>query len=131
MQPRTHRRLSGVIGVCLLLFVGLVLLLFGTVGLDSTATVTQLLALVVAALLYLAATVAPLTPLSWYRVHGLGHVVLGVALPLGFVETLGRGGLGLVLLSGLAGLVIALLGVDMLVFAGRYTYAAALEETES
>jgi uncharacterized membrane protein HdeD (DUF308 family) len=129
MDPRTHRRLSGVVGVFLLALTGGLLALFGFGFRHETATTLQVTFLMLAGVLDVVAAVdSPVTErIAWYRLNGLASVLLGLALPLGYVDAI-RSGEDLFLLVVLAvgGITIVAMGVDMLAFAGRHAYSEAM-----
>lgn len=56
---------------------------------------------------------------AWYQWSGLGNVLLGLSLPLGFVGS--ADALLFLLVTGVGGLSLAAIGVDMLAFHGAYT----------
>jgi hypothetical protein len=63
---------------------------------------------------------------AWYRWNGLGNMLLGVSLPLGLVGT--SWDLVLILVTGLGGLSLAAMGIDMIAFHGTYTRQTSLNQ---
>lgn len=57
---------------------------------------------------------------------GLGNILLGLSLPLGFVGT--ELDVVLLLVAGLGGLSFAAMGLDLFVFHGRYTRQTPLNQ---
>jgi len=117
--PR-NRQLNALVGGVLLVIVVSVFVALGGELLDSPVLAGQVALLGAAGLCdIVAGTDSILThQFAWYRWSGLGNIFLGSSLPLG--------GLGFdagLLLPGalaLGGLSLILMGVDMLIFHGRY-----------
>lgn len=65
---------------------------------------------------------------AWYRWSGLGNILLGLSLPMGFVGTAWDS--LFVLVTGLGGLSLATMGLDMVVFHGTYTRQTPLDRHE-
>lgn len=126
MNERRNRRLSGVLGVFLLIVAGGALALAGPAVLASPALLAQVTFLSAAGVAdVVAATDGKLTARwAWYRWRGLGNVLLGLSLPLGFFD---GGGTWLFILTGIGGLSLAAIGLDLLAFAGRYTRGERLD----
>lgn len=120
MKEGFSRRLSGIVGAFLLLIVSGAVLL-GMPLSEDPVSVVQLSLLGLAGLAdIVAATETRLTDrIAWYRWSGVGNVLLGVALPLGFVGT--DGSVAFLVTTGLGGMTLAAMGIDMAVFHGRYT----------
>jgi hypothetical protein len=129
MNERRNRRLSGVLGVFLLIVAGGALALAGPAVLASPALLAQVTFLSAAGVAdVVAATDGRLTARwAWYRWRGLGNVLLGLSLPLGF---LGDGAGWLLVVTGVGGLSLAAIGADLLVFAGRYTRGERLDRAD-
>ncbi len=129
MNERRNRQLSAVVGVFLLLVTGGVALL-GTDALDAPAFLAQLTLLGLAGVFDIVAAIeTPLTDRwAWYQWSGAGNVLLGLSLPLGFA---GTDGLFLLLLTGVGGLSLAAMGIDMLAFHGKYTRGERLDREGS
>ena len=129
MNERRNRQLSGLIGVFLLVAA------VGAFALLGTGMFTEPLFFLQATLLGLAgicdvvaATDSTLTDrLAWYRWSGLGNILLGVSLPLGFAGSMDPSGLALLAVVTLGGLSLAAMGVDMLAFHGKYTRGERLD----
>ncbi|MFA9417482.1 hypothetical protein [Natrinema sp. HArc-T2] len=62
---------------------------------------------------------------AWYQWSGLGNVLLGLALPLGFVGS--DNGLVFAVVAGIGGLSLVAMGIDMLVYHGTYTRGERLD----
>ena len=126
MNEGFSRRLSGIVGTFLVLVVGGVLLLGGSL-VARPATVVQLALLGLAGVVDLVAAIDTRLParIAWYRWGGLGNILLGMSLPLGFVGT--DNNLVFLGILGVGGLTLAAMGVDMLVFHGRYTRGKRLD----
>jgi hypothetical protein len=124
MAYRTQRHVGGVVGFALLLFVAGVLFLAGTP--HSLVVSVQLSALALAGTCDLTAAVdTRLTDrVPWHKWSGAGSVLLGVSLPLGLVPVDGWGteDLGMFVVMLLAGVTIAAIGVEMLLFNGEHIF---------
>jgi hypothetical protein len=129
MNERRNRRLGGALGVFLLVVAGGALALAGRDVPARPALLAQVTCLGAAGVAdVVAATDGRLTDRwAWYRWRGLGNVLLGLSLPLGF---LGDGGGWLLVVTGVGGLSLAAMGVDLLVFAGRYTRGGRLDRAD-
>lgn len=120
MNERRNRRISAVVGVFLVLIAGSIALLAGNL-LETPVVLLQVTLLGLAGVVdVVAATGTRLTDRwAWYQWSGLGNVLLGVSLPLGFA---GSGNWFLfVVVAGIGALSLGVMGVDMLVFHGKYT----------
>jgi hypothetical protein len=124
MGNRTQRRVSGVIGFALLLFVVFVLVVAGPP--DSLVIAVQLLTLALAGSCDLIAAIdTRLTGrVPWHKWSGAGSILLGVSLPLGLVPTGGwaTDDLGVFVVMLLAGVTVAAIGVEMLCFDGEHIF---------
>ncbi len=69
----------------------------------------------------------PTGPLAWYRWQGLGNVLVGSSLPLGFLGTGVANELFFFAVAAIGGLSLAAMGVDMLAFHGKYTRGERLD----
>lgn len=120
MIDGSDRRLSAVAGVFLVVIAAGATVALGGKLFERSALAAQVTLLGVAGLCdIVAATDSVLTDrLAWYQWSGLGNVLLGAALPLGLVAT--SIDVLLLVVLGLGGLSLALMGVDMLLFHGRY-----------
>jgi|APHM01.1.fsa_nt_gi hypothetical protein len=123
MDERRERRLAGILGAFLLLgTVGI--LLWGRLGrLNLTAAVAVQMALLGGSGLcnVVAAGQTLLTDrIPWHRWHGVGNVLLGGSLPVGIVGSGDSSVLAAV--TALGALVPAAMGVDLIVFDGRFTH---------
>lgn len=130
MDASTHRRLNGLVGVLLLVLTGGLVTVFDVRFDHFSLPLLQLGALALSGLLDITATIdLPITErFGWYQLCGLANISLGVALSLAGVEMVGAGGegalaIGLLLGSG----VIAVMGIDMLVYSGSHFYGYSLE----
>lgn len=130
MNERRERRLAGAVGVFLLLVTSGALLLGGirNVGATPVAAV-QLMFLTGAGVCSLTAAVrTPLTDwVPWYQWSGLGNVLLGASLPLGVAGP--SGDLFFAVVTGIGGLTLVLMGIDLLAFDGQYTRSEPLGES--
>ncbi|RZH67195.1 hypothetical protein [Natrinema altunense] len=120
MNERLNRRISAVVGVFLVLVAGAIVVL-GDGLLETPVLLVQVTLMGVAGVCdIIAATDTRLTARwAWYRWGGLGNILLGLSLPLGFAES-GTGRLFVVVVA-IGGLSLGLMGVDMLVYHGKYT----------
>jgi hypothetical protein len=126
MNERRNRRLSGGIGVFLLVVAGGALAFLGDDALANPVFLVQVTLLGLAGVCdIVAATDTVLTDrVAWYQWSGLGNVLLGISLPLGMVTS----GIDVFLLVvAVGGLSLAAMGVDMAVFHGRYTRGDRLD----
>jgi len=131
MNERRNRRLSAVLGVFLVAVAGGATVFLGSEFLARPVLAGQISLLGLAGVCDLVAAVdSPLTARwAWYRWSGLGNVLLGVALPLGFVG--GGDELFFLVVTGVGGLSLAALGVDMIAFHGRYSRGERLDGQRS
>ena len=124
MGYRTQRRVSGVIGFALLLFVAGVLSLAGPP--HSLVVSIQLFTLALAgACDLLAAVDTRLTGrVPWHKWSGAGSILLGVSLPLGLVPTGGwvTDDLGMFVVMMFAGLTSVAIGTELLLFDGEHIF---------
>lgn len=120
MNESRERRLNGVVGVFLLLVaVGAVALAPSL--LINLTTAAQLILLGLAGICdVVAALQSPLTAqISWYRWSGVGDILLGLSLPLGFLDPSSEPVFAVVV--GFGGRSLAAMGIDLVLFHGRYT----------
>ena len=130
MNQRLERRLSGVVGVFLLVLVGGFVAVFGGGVPSHPVVLGQMVLLVVAGLLDVVAGFGPASvgPVAWYRLTGFANVLLGVSIPLGILEAGGGpGGLLFLILVSIGGLSLVAMGLDVAVFHGRYTRGERLD----
>lgn len=124
MAYRTQRRVSGVVGFALLLFVAGVLFVAGPP--HSLVVSVQLSTLALAGTCDLIAAVdTRLTGrVPWHKWSGAGSLLLGVSLPLGLIPTGGwvTDDLAMFGLMTLAGLTTAAIGLEMLLFDGEHIF---------
>jgi hypothetical protein len=124
MAYRTQRRVSGVVGFVLLLFVAGVLFLAGLP--HSLVISVQLLTLALAGACDLIAAIDTRSTgrVPWHKWSGAGSILLGVSLPLGLVPTGGwvTDDLGMFGVMLLAGLMSAAIGLEMLLFDGEHIF---------
>jgi hypothetical protein len=129
MNERRERRLVGAVGAFLLLVTAGALMWGGIGAFGRTPTAALQLVFLGAAGVcnVVAAARTPLTDrIPWYRWSGLGNVLLGASLPLGVIGPSGEPSLAVVTVG--AGLALALVGIDLLAFHGRYTRGEPLGE---
>jgi len=129
MNERRNRLLGGVLGGFLLVVATTVVALAGADVLASPALLVQATFLGTAGVAdVVAATDGRLTARwAWYRWRGLGNVLLGLSLPLAF---LGGGETWLLAVTAVGGLSLSAMGIDLLVFAGRYTRGGQLDRDD-
>jgi hypothetical protein len=132
MNVGLQRRLNGVLGGLLLLVVGALVALLGAELPGAPVATAQVALLALAGVLDVVAAIdTPITDrVEWWRLSGLAHVLLGAALPLGFLDAAGSEP-ALLALTALGGLSVAAIGLDMLAFEGRHVYRHSLAETAS
>jgi hypothetical protein len=124
VTDRAQRRLNGVLGVFLLVVAGVGIVLLGG-ELDSEPMLAVQIALLgLAGLCDVLAAVEKLPGLRWYQWSGLGNILLGFSLPLGFSGFASPVYVVLMLVGGLS---LAALGGDMLLFHGEYTRSSRLD----
>jgi len=126
-----RRRLNGLLGVFL---VGVAVgagALFGGDILGRPVLVSQLVLLGVAGVCDLFAAIDRnmTSHWAWYQWSGLGNILLGMSLPLGFLGS--SDALFFLLVTSVGGLSLAAIGVDMLAFHGLYTHGNRLETNYS
>ncbi len=126
MNERRNRQLSAIVGAFLVLIAGGVVLLvenlFKTPLLLSQVTLLGLAGIFD----IVAATDTQLTARwAWYQWSGLGNIFLGLSLPLGFVGS--KNSLFFILVAAIGGLSLAAMGIDMLVYHGKYTRGERLD----
>lgn len=124
---RNRRRLNGLLGVFL---VGIAVgagALFGGDILGRPALVSQVVLLGLAGVCDLFAAIDrnPTNHWAWYQWSGIGNILLGISLPLGFVGSSDT--LFFLLVTSVGGLSLAAIGVDMLAFHGVYTHGDQLD----
>ena len=126
MDERRNRRLSGLVGAFLLVVAAAAGVLAGSDLLATPALLVQVLLLGLAGVCDLAATGLVGLPdgVAWYQASGLGNVLLGVSLPLGFS---GTSSLALLAVTAVGGFALAAMGIDMLAFHGKYTRGERLD----
>jgi hypothetical protein len=69
----------------------------------------------------------PTGPLAWYQYQGLGNVLVGLSLPLGFLDSTIGNEVFFLAVTAIGGLSLAAMGVDMLAFHGQYTRGERLD----
>jgi hypothetical protein len=124
---RNRRRLNGLLGVFL---VGVAVgagVLFGGNLLGRPALFSQVVLVGMAGICDLIAATDRNPPghWAWYQWSGLGNILLGISLPLGFVGS--SDALFFLLVTSVGGLSLAAIGVDMLAFHGVYTHGDRLD----
>jgi len=124
---RNRRRLNGLLGVFL---VGVAVgagALFGEGVLGRPVLVSQIVLLGVAGVCDLFAAIDrnPTNHWAWYQWSGLGNILLGISLPLGFLSS--SDALFFLLVTSVGGLSLAAIGVDMLAFHGVYTHGDRID----
>ncbi len=126
MNERRNRQLSAIVGAFLVLIAGGVVLLVE--NLFKTALLLSQVTLLGLAGIFdiVAATDTQLTARwAWYQWSGLGNIFLGLSLPLGFVGS--KNSLFFILVAAIGGLSLATMGIDMLVYHGKYTRGERLD----
>ena len=125
MNERRNRQLSGIIGVFLVVVAGSAFALLGDGALDAPVLLAQIGLLGLAGLCDIAAVRDTVLTdlLAWYRWSGLGNVFLGLSLPLGLLDSVDV----LLVVVAIGGLSLAAMGIDMLVFHGKYTRGERLD----
>ncbi|ELZ16031.1 hypothetical protein C476_17497 [Natrinema limicola JCM 13563] len=130
MNERRNRQLSAIVGTFLVLIAGGVVLLVENL-LKTPLLLSQVTLLGLAGIFdIVAATDTRLTDRwAWYQWSGLGNILLGLSLPLGFVGS--ENSLFLVLVAAIGGLSLAAMGIDMLVYHGQYTRSERLDRNST
>ena len=128
MNISRNRRLSGFIGVFLILLAGGVIALLGTDLLAEPLLLAQATLLGLAGVCdIVAATDNALTERwGWYQWSGLGNILLGLSLPLAFVDSGDQ--LFILAVTAIGGLSLAAMGLDMAMFHGKYTRGERLDQ---
>lgn len=121
MNVSRRRKLGGLFGGVLVLLAAGAVALIGHPLVETPILAIQVLLMGLAGVFdIVASTDTRLTARwAWYRWSGVGNILLGLSLPLGFVGT--DSGLFLVVVTGLGGLSLAAMGIDLAVFHGQYT----------
>jgi len=130
MNERRNRQLSAIVGTFLVLIAGGVVLLVENL-LKTPLLLSQVTLLGLAGIFdIVAATDTRLTDRwAWYQWSGLGNILLGLSLPLGFVGS--ENSLFFVLVAAIGGLSLAAMGIDMLVYHGQYTRSERLDRNST
>lgn len=126
MSDGNQRRLNAFLGVFLILVAAGVGVLVGNELLATPVLAMQVSMIAVAGICDLVAATDGVGGWAWYRWSGLGNILLGLSLPLGFVGT--ELDVVLLLVAGLGGLSFAAMGLDLFVFHGRYTRQTPLNQ---
>ncbi|SDD71839.1 hypothetical protein E2L06_18720 [Haloterrigena sp. H1] len=130
MNEQRNRQLSAIVGTFLVLIAGGVVLLVENL-LKTPLLLSQVTLLGLAGIFdIVAATDTRLTDRwAWYQWSGLGNILLGLSLPLGFVGS--ENSLFFVLVAAIGGLSLAAMGIDMLVYHGQYTRSERLDRNST
>lgn len=127
MGQKTQQRLSLVVGAFLLsVSVGVVALTRGAFF-ENPFLAVQTAMIAAAGVFDIAAGFETRITkrVAWYKLSGLGNVLLGFSLPFGSVGTTEPLPLVLTVLGGTG---IGVMGLDMLLFDGRHFYSDSLSE---
>jgi hypothetical protein len=124
LTRQSQRRLNGLVGVFLLVAAVAGLALFRTDFRSRPLLTAQVALLGLAGVCDLVAAVGRSSVFRWYQWSGLGNVLLGVSLPLGFTGFASPMYVGLTLVGGFS---LAAFGLDMLLFHGEYTRSERLD----
>jgi hypothetical protein len=123
---QNQRRLYALSGAFLTAVAAAVAVLLGG-GLLATSVLTvQVSMIALAGICDLVAATGGFGGWAWYRWGGLGNILLGLSLPLGFVGTAWDS--IFLLVTGLGGLSLTAMGIDLVAFHGRYTQQTLLDE---
>ncbi|ELZ41973.1 hypothetical protein C463_11920 [Halorubrum californiense DSM 19288] len=123
---QNQRRLYALSGAFLTAVAAAVAVLLGGGLLAASVLTIQVLMIVLAGICDLVAATGGLGGWAWYRWGGLGNILLGLSLPLGFVGTSWDS--IFLLVTGLGGLSLTAMGIDLVAFHGRYTKQTPLDE---
>lgn len=123
---QNQRRLYALSGVFLTAAAAAVTVLLGGDLLATSVLAIQVSMIVLAGICDLVAATGSFGGWAWYRWGGLGNILLGLSLPLGFVGTAWDS--IFLLVTGLGGLSLTAMGIDLVAFHGRYTQQTLLDE---
>jgi hypothetical protein len=121
-----QRRLNAFLGVLLTLVAVGATVLLGSELFATPVLAMQVSMIAVAGICNLVAATDGVGGWAWYRWSGLGNTLLGLSLPLGFVGT--PWDLIFLLVTGLGGLSLTAIGIDMITFHGTYTRRTPLNQ---
>jgi hypothetical protein len=121
-----QRRLNALLGVFLTLIAVGATVLLGSDLLATPVLAMQVTMIALAGICDLVAATDGVGGWAWYRWSGLGNILLGLSLPLGFVGT--QWDVIFLLVTGLGGLSLTAIGIDMLAFHGTYTRQMPLNQ---
>ena len=123
---QNQRRLNALLGVFLTVVTVGAAVLLGSNLLATPVLAMQVSMIALAGICDFVAATDGLGGWAWYRWSGLGNILLGLSLPLGFVGT--PWDLIFLLVTGLGGLSLTAIGIDMLAFHGTYTRRTPLNQ---
>jgi hypothetical protein len=123
---QNQRRLYALSGVFLTAAAAAVTVLLGGDLLATSVLAIQVSMIALAGICDLVAATGSFGGWAWYRWGGLGNILLGLSLPLGFVGTAWDS--IFLLVTGLGGLSLTAMGIDLVAFHGRYTNQTLLDE---
>ncbi|MDB9235891.1 hypothetical protein PN419_15545 [Halorubrum ezzemoulense] len=123
---QNQRRLYALSGVFLTAAAAAVTVLLGGDLLATSVLAIQVSMIALAGICDLVAATGSFGGWAWYRWGGLGNILLGLSLPLGFVGTAWDS--IFLLVTGLGGLSLTAMGIDLVAFHGRYTQQTLLDE---
>lgn len=123
---QNQRRLYALSGVFLTAAAAAVTVLLGGDLLATSVLAIQVSMIALAGIYDLVAATGSFGGWAWYRWGGLGNILLGLSLPLGFVGTAWDS--IFLLVTGLGGLSLTAMGIDLVAFHGRYTNQTLLDE---
>jgi len=123
---QNQRRLNALLGVFLTVVAGGAAALLGRDLLETPVVAMQVSMVALAGACDLVAATDGFGGWAWYRWSGLGNILLGPSLPLGFVGT--AWDLFFLLVAGLGGLSLTVIGMDLFAFHGTYTRQTPLDQ---
>ncbi|OYR72654.1 hypothetical protein [Halorubrum ezzemoulense] len=123
---QNQRRLCALSGVFLTAAAAAVTVLLGGDLLATSVLAIQVSMIALAGICDLVAATGSFGGWAWYRWGGLGNILLGLSLPLGFVGTAWDS--IFLLVTGLGGLSLTAMGIDLVAFHGRCTNQTLLDE---
>jgi hypothetical protein len=122
---QNQRRLYALSGTFLTAVAAAAAVLLGGGLLVTPVLTIQVSMVALAGICDLVAAIGGFGAWAWYRWGGLGNILLGLSLPLGFVGT--PWDLIFLLVTGLISLYLTVMGLDLFAFHGRYTKQTPLD----